>query len=314
MTDFPCRTERRDPSHARATTRDVLILNLIAQAQPVTTPQIRRFLDTSTAMTRRRMRVLRDLGLVQVHVNALHEVSRYTLTPKAKGVLARALGRDPGDFRAVRGLGKVNLAHHAGVVDAYVDLTVACARSRTFALAEWMFEREIRKLLGATAKTLVPDATAVIELRSGRKMALAFEVDLANEPLSYFVRTKIETYVDLHEAGHPLRQCEQWAVCCVVPSQRRMNRLALAAWEAGIPEGLWYFVVADSLTPRNVLQAVWKTPRMADERARLVDESPLQTVIAEGDLGNHGLDGETPRYCRVFAADGMGSLAHGDVP
>ena len=313
MTDFPYRTQRRHPGNARVTPRDVLILDLIAKAQPVSTPQIRRFLDASTAVARHRMRILRDLGLVQVHVSALHEVSRFTLTPKAKGELARALGRDPGEFKAVRGIGKVNLAHHEGVVDLHVALHVACAHSRTFTLVEWMFEKDIRALLGASLKTLVPDATAVVENYSSYKMAMAFEVDLANESLSYFVRHKVESYADLREVGHPLRKCDAWIVCCTVPSERRLNRLALAAWEAGIPEGLWYFAVAGSLNERNILQAVWKTPRVVDGQARLVDESPLQTMISNPDLRNHLQEEENSSKNIKLIGGRPGSLAQGDV-
>ena len=220
--------------------------------------------------------------MVHNHVVSMNEPNRVTLAHKARGVLARALGRDPSEFRSMSGIGKVSLLHHEVAVDLAVAVHVACARARSFVLREFLFERDIRALLGAPKGALVPDATAVIAHVSGSDMAVAFEVDLASENPSYIARTKIEPYAALQAAGHSIRGCRDWMVCCTVPSERRLNRLALAAWETAVPEGLWYFAVADSLDARNVLTAVWKTPRVVQERALLVAESPLHEQLVQG--------------------------------
>lgn len=56
-----------------------------------------------------------------------------------------------------------------------------------------------------------------------------------------------------------------------------MKRLVAALYEAGIPEGQWYFAVRGALTAATVLTTAWRTVRTAQggDRAELVIEPPL---------------------------------------
>ena len=315
MVDCPTRTARKHPGGAKVMPREVLALAFVAEAQPITTVHYRKLLEVSPAVAWRSLRKLRDLGLVLVHVGAMHDVNRYTLASKARPVLARVLGCSPEEFRVMRGLGKVNLAHHDGVVDLYVALKVAMAHSKHLELESFLLERDIRKRLDNRRGMQVPDAVAVVQNRDGQRMAVAFEVDLATENPRWVAQHKAVPYTELRETGQPLMGCSDWVVCCTVPSNRRMNRLALASWNAGIPEGLWFYLCADQLASRTILNDMWVTPRLSADgnRARLVQESPLEGVRTNcsdsvtrkrsATSGNHlsSQSGQT------------GSFMHGDV-
>ena len=273
--DCPSRTRRRDPGQSRVTPREILGLEFTSRAQPITTQHYQRLLGVHPRIARGSLQKLRNMGLVKVHLLALHEPNRITLTKKARGVLARALGRDPGEFRVMNGIGKVRLDHHERTVDLFVALTVACARTRSYRLVDFLLERDIRARIGNPHKSLVPDAIAVVEGPGGERRSVALEVDLGTENVNYVLRSKMEPYASLWQARHPLLGCDQWAVCCSVPKARRRNRLVKAAYEAEIPEGVWYFATTDSITERNILRDVWMTLRVQDDRARLVPESPF---------------------------------------
>lgn len=309
----PCerRTARKDPGHARVTPREMLALAFIAEAQPITTAHYERLLSLHPRIARRSLQKLRDLGMVTSHVSSLNEPNRITLAPGARPVLAQAFGRSPEEYRLLSGIGKVNLPHHDGSVALAVALTVACARSERFQLTRFLFERDIRAQLGARSGSLVPDAAALLRDRAGRERAVAFEVDLATENPSFFARTKGEGYAALQGAGAPLLGCADWVVCLVAPSERRRNRLALSAWEAGVPEGLWYFAVADQVSDRTFLEPVWWTPRLVEggQGARLVLESPFETRPTGGSNGRTGLGPKKTAFLADFKAGSTGSFS-----
>ncbi len=287
MIDFPHRTEHRDPGNARVTARDVLLLQLVAQAQPVTGSHIAEFLGMSEEMVRRRVRALHAMKLLEKHVTAAHEPNRITLAPAACPILARALGRSPEEFHCLRGLSKTNFIHHDGAVRMHVLLAVACARSNSFRLHEFLHEREIRALLGSNAThALIPDAIAVLEHESGTRRALCIEVDTASENPSWFATHKAAVFARHREHGVSVRGCRDFVVLVTTPSERRRNRLAAASWEQPVipvPEGLLYFADHASLDSRNVLRPdAWWTPRVIDGTPHLVQESPVATVAAEG--------------------------------
>jgi len=210
----------------------------------------------------------------------MHEPNRYTLSPAAKPILARTLDRSPEEFRAMGGIGKVDLAHHEAVVDLYVALKVALGRSKRLELDQFVFERDIRKRLGVSRRVILPDAVAVFTDQAGEHFAIAAEVDLATENPSWVATHKVIPYARLWGVGRPLLDCDRWVVCCVTTSEHRRNRLIQAAWTAGMPEGFWHYTTLPNISDRSILSpATWVTPRVSDSGvvARLVTESPFQT-------------------------------------
>ncbi|MBI4438180.1 replication-relaxation family protein [Candidatus Uhrbacteria bacterium] len=310
------RTARRDPGGARRTVRDTLVLTLVERAQPVTIDQVARGVQMSVPMARRRLRVLRDLGLVTVHLpEGLNGPNRVTLAPAARPVLAAALGGEAGDYRVRDGVERVNLAHHDGQVDLYVALSVACGRSRAWRLARFLFEGELRRALPNAR--LVPDAVALLSAGAGQ-VAVAFEVDLGTESPSWLAH-KALAYAALRSAGAPLLGTSNWRVAVTVPTARRRNRLALAAWEAGLPEGLVSFAVASELTDRDILApTAWLTPRVVTqdgtERARLAPSCLVETVPTDRSHGGNGLVGPGSRAGADPGSVQEGSFRAGERP
>ncbi len=313
--DSPSRTQRRSPGNARLTLREKLALAFIAHAQPISTQHYTALLDVNPHIARRSLRKLRDLGYIQVHVRALHEVSWFTLTPAAKPVLARAFGRTPADYRSMRGIGRVNLEHHARTVDLYAALTVATARSKRVSLETFLLEKDIRAQVGRGEGVQVPDAIAVLTREAAERVAVAFEVDCGNESPSYVVTHKVEPYTQMKEAGQTVLGCSEWRVCCTVPTVRRRNRLVTALWDADAPEGLWYFALAQELTSRNILGQLWRTPRLVDggQRAVLAEESPLLPGTTNCYNSCTRESRATPQNPRFFVKHNPRSLARGDA-
>lgn len=294
MTAGACkRATRQDPGGRRVTPRDLLALSFVAAAQPVTTSQVRRLLGLSEDMAHRRLAVLRDHGLLRVHVAAQHEVNRYTLAPGAVPVLARLTGASPDEVYVPRGgVERADLAHHEATVDLYVTLRLATARAKTVRLLRWLFEREIRKAAGGASGALVPDAVGLFELEDGSRRAVAFEVDLGTENPSYVAAHKGQGYADLKAASAPMLGSLDWKVgCYVVAPERRLHRLGLALAEAKLPAGLWHLGLASRLDDRSVLGPVWVTPAVdaSAKTATLVPSSPFETV------GTRGRDSSDPQ-------------------
>ena len=285
------------------TPRDLLALRFIAEAQPVTTGQVRRLLDLSEDMAHRRLAVLRDHGLVRVHVQAQHAPNRYTLAPAALPVLCRLSGSSPEDLWVPRGIDRVDLNHHSAAVDVFVALRSATTRSGRVRLVRWIFERELRKAAGDGVGVLVPDAVGLFELHDGHQVAVALEVDLATENPNYVGR-KALNYADLRDAAAPMLGTPDWVVACVVAApERRLHRLAVAVAEAGVSERLWHFALLDRLDSRAVLGPVWLTPsvdRVANTVA-LASSSPWEGV---GTGGRNSSDGRAPVGTRPQADRG----------
>ena len=296
------RALRQDPGKTRVTPRDLLALSFIGEAQPVTTRQVRNLLALSEDMAHRRLGVLRDHGLVRVHVAAQHEVNRYTLAPAAAPILARLTGASPAEFWVPRGgVERADLAHHEAAVDLYVSVRLATARSGKVQLKRWHFEREIRKTAGTGPGVLGPDAVGLFELADGRQRAIAFEVDLGTENPSYVATHKGEAYTELKGAKAPILGTSDWCVACYVAApERRLHRLALALAEAAVPTGLWYLGLAARLGGQTILTPAWVTP-IVDQgagTATLALGSPWEGV---GTDRRNSSDGSSSRQGRLEA-------------
>ena len=80
----------------------------------------------------------------------------------------------------------------------------------------------------------------------------------------------------------------------VVPTERRRNRLVASFHEAGIGDGLFFWIVDAAVVARTVLVEGWTTVRtaMGGETAALVEESPFAPVHSDRADGHHGHAGK----------------------
>ncbi len=273
------RTTRQAPGRLRLMPRELDALAFIAAAQPVATPAYQEFLGVSSAVARRSLRKLRDLGLVNVFITSLEAPSRFGLTKRAAVLLAETLDRSEGDFRVLRGIGKVPLRHHDGVAHLAASLHRACRASRAFTLASFECEDAIRRRLRLTKAAQIPDAVAVLAgpAPGTASIAWAIEQDEATESTNYVVEKKAKPYADLQARQVPLAGVASWYTVCVVPTEGRLKRLVAALYEAGIPEGQWYFAVKSEVRSETVLTSAWRTVRTTPDgqQAELVSEPPL---------------------------------------
>lgn len=284
MFEAPCRRERRAQGRTRVTRRDLEVLLFIGRAQPVVTSQVEMVLGSSTAIARRRLRVLRDHGLVRVEVPEMAGQNVYLVTEKGREALLDAVGAEAERVRVLRGVGR-QLDHHLPSVSMYAALLIATRSSRTLRLEDYEMERDIRARLGVHGKNqFVSDATAVLSTDEGARFSVAIEVDLGTEKNpDWVMEVKGRAYTQAHESGRPLSGAGTWAVLFLVPSERRMLRLVRAAWKAELPLGLFWFAKTPDLSPGAVLSdAPWRTLRLdADgEHVRLVAESPFATLAS----------------------------------
>lgn len=271
------RTERQHPGRSRLMPRELTALAFIAKAQPVATPAYQEFLGVSLSVAQRSLRKLRNLGLIAVHVVAMELPSHFTITKRAAVLLSETEEQPLESFRVLRGIGKLHLCHHDGGVFVYASLLRACRGPSELTLERFEFEEEIRRSLGLTRQTQIPDAVVVLKHREGQRLGWAIEIDQGTESVRFVVERKAKPYAELQASHAPLAGVSEWRVVCVVPSEQRLKRLVAALYEAGIPEGQWYFATRTMLTAENVLTSAWRTVRTmpGGERAELVVEAPL---------------------------------------
>lgn len=272
------RTERQDPGRSRLMPRELEALAFIADAQPVATAAYQEFLGVSVFVARRSLRKLRNLGLVNVFVTALEAPSHFTLSQRGAVLVAESLDRPLDEVRVMRGISKLPLRHHDGGVQLAAALYRASRLSSRFTLDAFRFEASIRRTLKVGASAQVPDAVAVLQDRAGgHRLAWAIETDLATESPGYVAERKGKPYAELKAHGTPLLSISDWRVVCTVPTVQRLKRLVAALWEAGIPEGQWYFAVASAVRAETVLTTAWQTVRTTagGDSAELTVEAPL---------------------------------------
>lgn len=271
------RTERHDPGRSRLMPRELQALAFIADAQPIATGAYQEFLGVSVFVARRSLRKLKNLGLVNVFLTALEAPSHFTLTKRGAVLIAESHDRPLDEVRVVRGIGKLPLRHHDGGVQLAAALHRGSRIHGAIALETYEFEGAIRRRLKVGASAQVPDAVAVLRGSSGQRLAWAIEIDLATESPAYVASRKGKPYADLQAKQVPILSIPDWRVMCVVPTEQRLKRLVAALWEAGIPEGQWYFVVAEEVRAETVFSSAWRTVRTSasGEQAELTREVPL---------------------------------------
>lgn len=230
-------------------------------------------------VVRLKTRLLRNLGYVNVFVTALEVPSHFALTKRGAVLISETLDRPLDDFRVLRGISQVPLRHHDGVGHLAAALHRVSRTGGTFTLAAYQFEDAIRRPLKVATSAQVPDSVAVLKDREGNCLAWAIEIDQATESPGYVVEHKGKPYADLKSQGSPLLTVPDWRVVCVVPSEQRLKRLVAALWEAGIPEGQWYFAIASAICAETVLSSAWQTVRTSPngQEAQPAMEAPLPT-------------------------------------
>lgn len=263
----PARTRPRPPGGTRVMPRDKLILLLVARCAPVTTTQVRTYLECSTDVAQRRCRVLRDHGLLQVTLDprGLHRPNLLTLGLPAMPVLDQTFGLSPEQCRRPKAMPR-NLDHHLGVVDLYIQLKAATTRSKRIDLADSMLDWELRQGPGARQRRVqVPDLVAVLQSDSGR-MGLAIEVDMATQSPDSVVRNKALPYAQARLSGSTLKGCRDWAVLMVSASVRRRNRLMIRLGREALPLGLFYFAVSENISARSFLgRTTWRARHLGSD-------------------------------------------------
>lgn len=272
----PKRSTPANPGQREAQPRDVVGLAWLARAQPITTGQFCRYLGISRPGGWRALRRLRDLGLVEVHVTGMEQDNIYTLAGGGARLVARVHGRLPEDYRVLRGVVSPN-AHHHAVVDVATQLACASMKATTAQPAEFTFEAELRRRVGNAKDAIVPDAVAVLHGASG-SVAYAIEIDLGEENPS-FLNRKFVALHDLRVAGTPLLGTPEWRVLVVVPTPRRLHRLALGcAVDARVPPGLVSFAVRGDLDDATILDRGWFEASVdaSGEHVDLAMVSPFQ--------------------------------------
>jgi DNA-binding HxlR family transcriptional regulator len=261
------RENKRPAGGRRPTKRDHKILHFIARWQPVTTPALKARFGMSIDMVRRRLRALRDLGLVGVYSPVSTQPSVYTLTQRG-AALAREhyeaatrhlRTKRPGDHANACALAAAHIlrdAEHLGVLDRYET------------------ERETRRRLGTVRETRVPDAA--IRLTRGRSLAL--EADLGTERASWVARNKGQPYSSYKRAGGTLLGAARWAVLIVTTTARRRNALLSALYDdQDIEEGL-FFVKEVATLEAAPLDAWWTARTVSETQAACVAERPVEVM------------------------------------
>ncbi|MFZ5478961.1 MAG: replication-relaxation family protein [Myxococcota bacterium] len=292
----PRRTERRDPRGAQVTPRDLLLLGFLADAGYASSGALGRLAGMSGDMVRRRLRVLRDLGLVKKHVVALNEPDKVTLTTEGRRLVAEKSGREVDDIPPGI-LGRGSHLHHDMGVDVAVALMVALGLCNIWRLTDYWFERRVRAELGAPGGALVPDAVVHLEDRNGRAHVLAIEIETGTNDPKWVAARKLTVYGEHFAERRPLFGCASWSVCIVTRTLAQLHRVTTALWRAGVPEGLVYLLPLPDLDPETVLEDVWSTPRAVpgNEDVALMPASPFPRVTTDHHDRCDGLAVESSR-------------------
>ncbi|MBI2373844.1 MAG: replication-relaxation family protein [Deltaproteobacteria bacterium] len=286
------RLDRREAGGARLTTRDQQILDFIERAQPVATSAIEVFASMSLPMARRRLRVLFDLGAVRVFMRGQEHENLYGLAPLGARAVAELRDCDNDPVRTLRGIGCVQLAHHAGVARFFALLTAATRVPNTWTLERFLFESEIRASLPDPRGAQLPDAAARLCLAQAHR-AFAIEMDTGSEKSPrWILEHKLLPYGAAKAAGTPLLECPSWKVLFLVPSEKRRSRLLGVLRGASVPDLFVFFAILPSLTAANLfVPELWHTTH----RGGLVAASPFtRPVITNRDDRNHPQAPATP--------------------
>jgi hypothetical protein len=172
----------------RVTDRDRRMILKVAAARWLTTTQIAElcFSGLSLEMTRRRIRLLRDMRYLRsVRSSAMAEAI-HALGPRGPELLGRESAQR---IRPERVLPR-NLAHLMGINDIRIAVERAEAAhgiTLAFFFAAWELQAHGWKL------PLIPDAACRIE-RGRTSVTALFEYDRGEERPSYLLRTKFARY------------------------------------------------------------------------------------------------------------------------
>jgi hypothetical protein len=157
---------------------------------------------------------------------------------------------------------------------------------RGWRLVNYLTESRMRADVGVAqnARVQLPDACAVLEHHTGKKVVLAIEIDRATERPTYVVSTKGEPYAEAVEAAQPLMGVTNWRVAFVCETKQRRLKLLRSFAEADLARP-FEFAIAEELSPRNILTADgpwWMLDTTTDAGVRVVRRGLLADLDSRG--------------------------------
>jgi len=231
------RTKRNSQSPFRFNrNRDPEILVALGKMQFLRTRDITRLYFGSKVTAKKRLRRLFDAGLVNCWSQDLFVDNIYSLSSRGKALLVQDLGLSGEEFRIPSKIKHVNLDHRFGINSFRISLALAAQRNPGVELGFFKPEQELKGIQIPNLLPLLPDAIFMLrDLRSGsgRKHFFSFEYDLAGENPSYWVKYKIQRYLEILEGGFLFYGMNRFRIVVVVPSARRLRSLGKAAFRAG---------------------------------------------------------------------------------
>jgi hypothetical protein len=157
---------------------------------------------------------------------------------------------------------------------------------RGWRLERYLTESRMRADVGVAqnARVQLPDACAVLEHHTGKKVALAVEIDRATERPTYVVSTKGEPYAEAFETAQPLMGVSDWRVAFVCETKRRRLKLLRSFAEADLARP-FAFAISEELSPRNILATDapwWMLDTTTDAGVRVAQRGLLTDLDSRG--------------------------------
>jgi hypothetical protein len=258
------RSRREPPKRAgKVTGRDPLICAEVGRMRTASTRQIAALFFGELSTCSRRLAVLVGMGLLHVVVRDLSQPNIYTLSQKGLELLTRE-GFEPDEFFVARIDRRTALDHTLAIGDLRVAIQLEL-RERRLTVDRILQDHEIARLVGTATMPLVPDLFVARRAREDQTHAVLFEIDLAEESIPFFGRTKGEVTRAIHGARAPLFGAEHWRPVVVAPSLPRLRHLAVALDHLGVGD-LWWGSTFEAVNNLGVLGRAFLN---ATELARL---------------------------------------------
>jgi len=251
------------------THRDRMLLDVLAEHQVLTTPQIAQLAFPSLDRAQHRLNRLYRLGVLdrfRWHVPAGSISWHYTLGTHGAALVAAGRGTDPPRpaelrRRITRLAASPRLAHTVGLNGFFTALAAHARAEPGAALAAWWSEG---RCAGHYGQIVRPDGYGAWN-EDGRRVEFFLEFDTGTESLGRLV-AELSDYTDLAVAGGPAHVVLFW-----LPSPRREANLQRLLDQASLPAPVATAAAefADSLGV-GPAGSVWLIPG-SERRQRLID-------------------------------------------
>lgn len=253
------RTRATKPTReaGRVTARDVDLLAFVGRARAATTDQIAALFFGERSTASRRLARLSGAGLLRVHVPHLNDPNWYVLTERGQTVLVKEGVAEESLFPG-RLPKRDALDHLRHLNDFRVALLLACRERSDVALRVFLADHDLRRIAGQSTPPLVPDALVELDRPGRSPLALVVEIDLAQESVAFFARTKGVYTRDAAKERASLWGMARWRPMVVAPTPSRLRSLAraLVEVEAG---ALWLGTTFETLRVEGMLGPAFAT-------------------------------------------------------